>query len=190
MLKGFVKTCLLAGSFSLTTFAATAQEVVHALAGTVTSIDPPAKTIQINTDDGSEGRFKDLTNSHVSLDFDKSIRADAIVADAFRKQGMHVIVYYFGDSEMRTAVALQGLGTGPFERSSGTIVKFNRHEHLLTIKNSAGVQESFHIARKTCAETAVGAVAGYKFDPEKGDQVRVIAAPRNGSETALFIRVS
>jgi len=190
MLRGCFKACLLAGCFSLATFLATGQEVVHALAGTVSSINPTAKTILINTDDGSEGLFKDLTKAHASLDFDKNIRADAIAADAFTKQGTHVIVYYFGDGEMRTAVALQDLGTGPFEMSRGTVVKFNKHEHLLTIKNSSGVEESFHIGPTTRAETAVGVVEGYKFDPEKGDQVRVTAAPRNGNETALFIRAS
>jgi hypothetical protein len=162
--------------------------VVHALTGTVTSINPTARAIQIDTNDGSEGLFKDLTKSHTSLDFDKNIRADAVAAAAFTKKGTHVIVYYFGDRDVRTTVALQDLGTKPLDRSSGTVVKFDRHAHLLTIKNSSGVNKSFLIAAKTRAETSAGAVEGYKFNPEKGDQVRVIATPANGNETALFIR--
>jgi hypothetical protein len=38
------------------------------------------------------------------------------------------------------------------------------------------------------AEGAFGAVEGERFDPGKGDQVRVTAALANGKEEALFIR--
>ena len=51
---------LLAVYFSLCTITATAQEVVHALTGTVTSMSP-GKTIEVDADDGAEVDFKDLT---------------------------------------------------------------------------------------------------------------------------------
>jgi len=183
-----LKVCLLVGCFFLAAFAATAQEVVHALCGTVRSINSTAKTITVGTDDGSEGLFKDFAKSNASLDFDKRIRAKATTADAFTKNGVRVIVYYFWDGDVRTAVALQDLGTGPFEKSSGKVANFNRHEHVLTLKNNSGVEESFHISPKTVAETALGAVEGYELNLEDGDQVRVTASSVNGGETALFIR--
>jgi outer membrane lipoprotein-sorting protein len=179
--------CFLVGCCLLTTLPATAQEVVHALYGTVRSINSTAKTITVATDDGSEGLFKDFTRSNVSLDFDKRIRAEASTVDAFTKNGVQVIVYYFGNSDVRTAVALQDLGSGPFEKSSGTVTKFHRNEHVLTLKNKSGVEETFHLSPKTVAETAMGAVEGYELDLENGDQVRVTAAPVGGGETALFI---
>jgi hypothetical protein len=188
MRGGCFKVCLLVGCFLPTTLAATAQEVVHALCGTVRSINSMAKTVNVETDDGSEGFFKDFTRPTVSLDFDKRIRAEATTADAFTKNGVSVIVYYFGDSDVRTAVALQDLGPGPFEKTSGTVVKFHRNEHVLTLKNKSGVEESFHISPETVAETAMGAMEGYKLDLEGGDQVRVTVSAEQGSETALFIR--
>lgn len=188
MRKGYLRACLLVGCFLPATFAANAQEVVHALCGTVSSINSTAKTITVSTDDGSEGLFKDLTKSNVSLDFDKKIRAAATTADSFTKNGVRVIVYYFGGGDVRTAIALDDLGTGPFEKNIGTVLKFNRHEHVLTVKNQSAVEESFHLSDKTVSETAFGAVAGYELDLEEGEQVRVTAAPLNGSETALFIR--
>jgi glycerate kinase len=106
--------CFLVGCCLLTTFSATAQEVVHALCGTVRSINSTAKTITVATDDGSEGLFQDFTKSNVSLDFDKKIRAEATTANAFTKNGVRVIVYYFGNSDERTAVALQDLGLRRF----------------------------------------------------------------------------
>ena len=187
MRRGCIKVCLLLGCFMPAAFAANAQEVVHALCGTVRSIDSTAKTISVATDDGSEGLFQDFIKPNVSLDFDKKIRAEATAADAFTKNGVRVIVYYFGNSDVRTAVALQDLGSGPFENSSGTVIKFHRNEHVLTLKNKSGVEESFHISPKTVAETPLGAVEGNELDLKDGDQVRVAASPVNGSESALFI---
>jgi len=188
MRRGCFKACLLVGCFLLATLAATAQEVVHALCGTVRSINATAQTITVDTDDGCEGFFKDFTSSSVSLDFDKRVRAEATMADAFTKNGVRAIVYYFGDSDVRTALALQDLGTGPFEKSSGTVVRFHRNEHVLTLKNNSGGQESFQISPKSVAETALGAVEGYELDLEDGEQVQVTTAPMDGVKTALFIR--
>jgi hypothetical protein len=84
---------------------------------------------------------------------------------------------------------LEDLGTGPFKESSGTVVKFDRHERVLTLKNDSGVEESFHLNPQTVAETPSGAVEGLELDAKDGDQVQVTASPVNGNETALFIRV-
>ena len=59
-MRNTLKTLILVGCISSVAIAATAQEVVHALTGTVRSIDPASKTITIFTDNGSEGLFKDL----------------------------------------------------------------------------------------------------------------------------------
>jgi hypothetical protein len=58
---------------------------------------------------------------------------------------------------------------------------------MLTIKSASGLEVSFHVSAKTVAETSMGAVEGYKFDLDKGEQVRVTAATVDGNETALFI---
>ena len=188
MRRGCFKVCLVVGFFFLATSAATAQEVVHALCGTIRSINSNGKTITVRTDDGTARLFKKSTNSNVSLDFDKRIRAEAIAADAFTKSGIRVIVYYFGEGDLQTAVALQDIGTGPFEERSGTVVKFDRHERLLTLRDHSGVEETFHLNPKTVAETPFGAAEGLELDPKDGDQLTVTASPVNGNETALFIR--
>jgi hypothetical protein len=177
---------LLAGCLSLFTLAATAQEVVHALTGTVTSMEP-GKTIQVDTDDGPEVDFRDLTKSNIPLEFDKDLRAQSTSADSFKTKGTHVIVYYFGEGIQRTAVALLGLPPGPLKRTIGTVAKFEKHQHLLTVESASGGAQTFQVDSKTVVETSVGAVGGRRFDPQKGDQVRVIAAPAQGNGTALFI---
>jgi hypothetical protein len=172
----------------LLTFSAHAQEVVHALCGTVRSINSNAKTITFGTYDGTNRLFGESTDSNVRIDFDKRIRADAIAADAFTKSGARAIVYYFGNGDHQTAVALQDLGAGPFEDIGGTVAKFDQHEHVLTLKTDSGADETFHIVTKTVAETPYGAIEGLELDVKDGDQLRVTPSSANGIRTALFIR--
>src|ERR1035441_2132094 len=93
----------------LTCHVAMAQEVVHALTGTVSSIDPVGKTITVFLDGGSQGVLKGMANSKTSLSVDKKLLAAATTADAFNKNGAYVIVFYFGGTDARTAVALRSL---------------------------------------------------------------------------------
>jgi hypothetical protein len=183
-----LKTLILLGCILSVAVAATAQEVVHALTGTVRSIDPASKTITIFTDNGSEGLFKDLTNPKLKVDFDKKLRTDASTADTFKGEGAYVIVFYFGDGDVRTAVALRNLGSGPFTNNVGTVVKLDGRQHLLFIKAKSGLVKSFKIDSDTVAETDIGVVNGLKFQPQKDDQVRVVATLVNGTATALFVR--
>lgn len=67
------------------------------------------------------------------------------------------------------------------------MVKFDKHQRLMTVESTPGGTQSFRIDPTTVVETSVGAVEGRKFDPQKRDQVRVTAAPAQGTATALFI---
>jgi hypothetical protein len=181
------KAALCAICFSLVTPFAIAQERVHAVSGTVTSINPKIEMIEIDTDDGSSGHFKWMKHQGISIDFDKNIKAEATDADKFTATGAHVIVYFFGDGDVRTAVALRVLGDGPFESDKGTVVKVDRHDHLITIKTDSGTDESFRIDPKTVADTTTGVVVGFKLDFDKGQPVQVTATPSGADKTALLI---
>ena len=79
---------------------------------------------------------------------------------------------------------------GRFRRSAGRFPVQQapasaHHQRLLQAPPSPS-----HIDPKTVAETAVGAVEGERFDPEKGEQVRVTATLADGSPEALFIRTN
>jgi hypothetical protein len=187
MMKVLFKACLLATCLTLVTTAAKAQQRVHALSGTVTSINPKIGMIEIDTDDGSSAHFRWLKKADGEIEFDKTVSADAVPADKFTTKGARVIVYYFGEGDLRTVVALRDLGDGSVAKSTGTVVKLNRRDHVLIIKNSAGTEESFHVDPKTVADTATGVMEGNKFDLSKGDQVRVTAVQVSGNATALLI---
>ena len=187
MSRGILRTCFLTGCFLLASFAATAQDVIHALIGTIGSIDSSAKTIAVKIDDGSEVNLKDMVNSHRKTLFDKSARIDAAAAGDFSRSGERVIVYYIGVGDLRAIVALRSLGPGPFTTSAGTVVSFNKKERSLSITDQSGKLQLFGITSDSVADTEIGAVGGLDFRPGKGDPVQVTSAVVNGNRTALFI---
>jgi hypothetical protein len=164
-----------------------AQEVVHALTGTVSAIDPVGKTTTVFLDGGSEGVFKDMTNSKTSLSVDKKLLADATSVDTFKKNGAYVIVFYFGGTDARTAVAFRSLGTGPFTAMKGTVTKSESHERANSVEDKSGAIQTFKITADTVAEGYSGAVAGLKFQAQKDDHVRIVGTSQDGSLIALFV---
>jgi hypothetical protein len=187
MLGNISRISLLIACLSCASVFATAQQVVHALIGTVNVINPNAKTIIVTTDDGTPGSFEDLTDPKAHIAIDKALRADATPAQSFTTKGASAIVLFFGEGADRTAVALRNLGVGPFTKSTGTVVKFSGKDHSFSVKDDAGNVETFRVTPETVAETRSGAVDGKKFEPGKGDQVRVTSSLVNGSPTALFV---
>jgi hypothetical protein len=172
--------------FVLVASAAVAQQRVHALSGTITSINSKIRMIEVDTDDGSSGHF-DFLKAGTAIEFDKSVSADATAADKFTADKTHAIVYFVGQGDVRSAVALRSLGDGQLKTTTGTVVRFNRHDHVLIIKGSSGTEESFAIDAKTVADTETGVSQSFKFDFNKGKAVRVTALTTNGNATALLI---
>lgn len=184
------KCCFFSGCLLLVTFPAHAQEVVHALCGTVRSIDSRNKTITVVSDSGTLTEFKESMKPDVSLDFDRRIRAEATTPEASARNGDHIVIYYFGSGDQQTAIALEDLGAGPLRSVEGAVIKFDRGNRVLTLRNNSGIEESFHLEPKTVAETPYGAVAGLGLGAKDGDRVQVMSSSANGNETALFIRAS
>jgi uncharacterized protein YjdB len=188
MPRGFLHVGLFMGALSLASLTATGQQVVHGLTGTVTAIYPATNTIQVSTDDGSLAVFEILTKKNVLLNFEKNVKALTIPASSFTKANCQVVIFFYGDNDDRTTVAVEDLGAEPLVKSEGTVVKLDKHLHVLTIKNSAGAEETYHIDAKTLADSSSGVMEGQKFDADKGSRVRVTATTQNGTQLALFIR--
>jgi hypothetical protein len=170
------------------TTAASAQQIVHALTGRVTAISATSKTIQVDTDDGSEGNFDILTQKNVVLSFEKNVKAMTVPASSFSKADCHVVVFFYGDDNARTVVAVEDLGPGPLITDLGTIVRLDKHAHQITVKGDSGEEQTFHIDARTLADSTYGVMEGQKFSADKGARVRVTATIENGAPTALFIR--
>ncbi len=117
--------------------AAPAQQMVHALSGTVVSVTPNIKMIEVSCDDGTTTDFQWSKKAGQAIEFDKSVSEDATAVEISAVKGSHVIVYFSGDGSPRTAVAVRKLEEAAVKETSGTVVKLDRHEHLLTIRSAA-----------------------------------------------------
>ena len=75
--------CLFIGALAFTSQAG-GQQIVHAMTGKVTAVYPASKTIQVDTDDGSQGSF-DILTQNVPMTFEKNVKAMTIPASSFNK---------------------------------------------------------------------------------------------------------
>lgn len=187
MLRALVKACVLAGCIATIPVSMAAQQVVHALTGTVSSINTAAQTIAVLQDVGGDGLFQNPSNPKARVTLDKKIGPGTVAADAFKENGAYVIVFYYGGTDSRTVVAFKNLGPGPFTSAAGTIKKFER-ARAITIQDESGAVQTFKIGADTVAEGYGGAVDGTKFSISSGDRVRIVSSVVDGAPTALFVR--
>ena len=187
MIRAWIKSCALAGCVVLLPFSVEAQQVVHALTGTVSSINKASETIAVLQDVGGDGVFQNPSNPKPRVSLDKRIESGTVAADAFKENGAYVIVFYYGGSDNRTVVAFKNLGSGPFSSTAGTVKKYER-ARAITVQDQSGAVQTFKIAPDTVAEGYSGAVDGTKFQASSGDKVRLVTAVVDGSPTALFSR--
>jgi hypothetical protein len=166
-----------------------AQEIVHAVTGVVTSVDPADNSITIKTNDGSAGVFRYQKGGKTDLVFDKEVRNGTTEPAGFNKIGDHVVVYYVDMGFVdRTVVALKDFGPSTLKAASGTVVKTKHHE--IVLKTDTGATQSFEIARDASAETPQGVVSGFKYDVDPGTKVTVRYTEEGGRMIAQFIRNS
>ncbi|MGI4831351.1 MAG: hypothetical protein ACRYFU_24700 [Janthinobacterium lividum] len=181
----------LATTLSLTWFGCgpvAAQEVVHALSGTFQKVNPQTKTIQISTNDGSEGVFSfrfDSGKTEVAFERDVQDRVKPVAS--FAKVNEPIVIYYYGNDAVRIAVGVQDLGSGPLDTVEGVISRLDKRHQQISIKDSSGKEHTLQIDPKTMADSPMGAIPAKRLSASKGDNVRVIATKASGTETALFI---
>jgi len=185
--RALVKVCLLAGCVVSVTVSMAAQQVVHALTGTVSSINKAGETVAVLQDVGGDGVFQNPSNPKTRVSLDKKIEPGTIAADAFKDNGAYVIVFYYGGTDNRTAVAFKNLGSGPFSSTVGRVKKLERGRSI-AVQEDSGTVQTFKINNDTIAESYIGAVDGTRFQVQSGDRVRVVSAVVDGSPTALFLR--
>jgi len=187
MNRAWVRACVLAACVVSFSVALSAQQVVHALTGTVSSIDKATHNIAVLQDVGGSNTFQGLANPKTRVDFDKKVQAGTIAADAFKDNGAYVIVFYFGTDENRTVLALKNLGAGPFASTVGTIKKFERGRSV-SVQDQSGTVQTFKIGPETVGEADLGVQDGTRFQAQNGSKVRIVSSQVEGAAVALFIR--
>ncbi len=185
MLKGFRMVVILAGCLTWCA-GARGQMVVHAVSGTVKSIDLAAKRMSVAVEGGSTEEFATRTKSDVALVFDSDLRGDAMDASKFDSAGDFVVVYYYGYGNNRTAVAVKDLGKSA-EKTTGTVVDFDKRDHKLTVRKSDESKEVFRLSNEAVIDTGLGLESGRKYHPRNGTRVRVASTTEGGQQIAAFV---
>ena len=163
---------------------AASQEIVHALTGTVSGINPMAKSITFLQDNGDPEIFAIGASVKTKIPLDKRFSAEAASAEAVDKQGAYVILFYAGGNT-RAAVALKSLGKGPFTAVTGTVKALDKRS--VTVEEGSGDTATFRLDPQTVGESTFGVVEAMKLPLQKGAKVRIVASQTDG--TALFVRV-
>ena len=178
------------GCLSIACVSAQAQEVVHAMTGDVSSVNAAAKTLTLKLDDGSLASFQKASAAASSTNLDKEMQAHTTAPAEFNHVGAHVVVFYYGFGDQRTAVAIKDLGTSPLNDKAGSVTDFDHHQHVVTVKGDTSGPQSFTLDEQTVVETPDGVIDGRRYHPNKGDHVTVVSGSAKGSTAALFIAAS
>ncbi len=179
--------CVFSLGLGLLAATGSAQEIIHALTGTVRSISAADKSLVIFQDGGHEKMFKGSTDAKARAALQKKLGDETISVDELKTEGAYVIIFYYGVGDEPTAVAVKDLGKGPFTAISGTVTKFDSHTRLVTLQDETGTAQTFKISGDTVVEGGMGVVDGLKFSPAKGEKLRAVAAKADGGGTALFL---
>ncbi len=178
---------LLAGAAVLWTSPAMAQAtpqkkakpVEHAVTGTVKAVDAAAKTVSIDTAEGTEKVFNVSEDAVVT-----SGKGTGKYTELATKKGSHVVVRYTEDAGKMTATGFDEIGKANVKVAKGTVVKTDDAAKTVTIKTEQGAEETFHLAEGASVDTARGVAKG----TEKGAQVTVHYTDEAGKKVAHFIK--
>jgi hypothetical protein len=162
-----------------------AQEIVHAMVGTVTEVDPTTSSITLQLSDRASASFDFKPNLSAPVSFNKILREEPETASKLPTMATHVIVYYYGLSPV-IAVAVKELGN-KVESITGTITNTNEAGRFMTIQSETGQLATCSVSNETTVETPYGAVDGTKYSPQKGDKVSAVCNDEDGKELAQFI---
>jgi len=185
MLRKIMRSCALAGWLSFAISGVAAQEIIHVYAGIVSAVDAGSLTVTIAANDSSQEVFNYTADAKSVEQIPRKMRDGVVAVNTVKEKGTYVIMYYFIHGKIRTAVGLRILGPGPFIEEIGTVVVIEGR--TIAIRKKSGAVQSFGVRPNTIAESSLGPVEGLKFQPEKGDLVRIIATAQNDGGNALFI---
>lgn len=169
---------------------AQAQDVMHAIAGSVTKLDKAGKTIAIKTADGSEEAFK--YSEHTAV---RDSRATAHIAQMGAvesyfagKEGTRVVVRYTGQGADKTAALVEDFGKDTLKAGRGTVTHFDRAAHTVAIKTDNGAEETYHLGSDAVVDTDHGVVRGTRYVAKEGDKVVVHYTEKEGSKVVHLFK--
>jgi hypothetical protein len=175
-----IKTIALVSALALSTsLGFAAEDVVHAVDGTVEKVDAGTKTVVVKTADGTEHTFHyvgDVT-VHGAKDTAKGT-VDGV------KEGSKVAVHYTVEGTKETAHEFDNIGDDGLKATEGTVTDVGKGTKTIAVKTADGTVETFHLTETATKDTGKDIGKG----TEKSAKVTVYYTEKAGVKTAHFVK--
>ena len=178
-----MKTLALVGAFALTTsLSLAAQDVAHAVDGTVKKVDAETKTLVVDTKDGTEHTFH--YTSDVAVDGAKDTEKGTVDAAHGVKEGSKVAVHYTVSGGKETAHEIDKIGDDGLKATDGTVSHIDKGAKTIAVKTKDGTEQTFHLTDRAAKDTGKDVGAGV----DKSAKVTVYYTEKAGVKTAHFVK--
>ncbi len=177
-----IKIIVLAGALvAATSLPLVAQDVAHAVDGTVKKVDAGSKTLVVETKDGTEHSFR--YTSDVTVDGAKDTEKGTLDAAHGVTEGSKVAVHYTVDGGKETAHEIDRIGDDGMKATEGTVSKLDKGAKTISVKTADGTVDTFQLTGRAAKDTGKDVVAG----TDKSAKVTVYYTEEAGKKTAHFI---
>ncbi len=178
-----MKTLALVGAFALSaSLTLAAQDVVHAVDGTVKKVDSGTKTIVVATKDGTEHTFH--YTGDVAVDGAKDTEKGTVDAAHGVSEGSKVAVHYTVDGGKETAHEIDKLGDDGLKATDGTVSHIDKGAKTIAVKTADGTEQTFRLTDRAAKDTGKGIATG----ADKSAKVTVYYTEKAGVKTAHFVK--
>lgn len=177
-----MKTLALVSAFALSaSLSLLAQDVAHAVDGTVKKVDSGTKTFVVETKDGTEHTFHYAGD--VTVHGAKDTSRGAVDAGHGITEGSKVAVHYTTAGGKDTAHEVDKLGDDGLKATEGTVSHVDRGAKTIAVKTADGTEETFHMTDRAAVDTGKGIGKG----ADKSAKVTVYYTEKAGTKTAHFV---
>jgi hypothetical protein len=175
-----IKTIALVSALALSTsLGFAADDVVHAVDGTVEKVDTGTKTVVVKTADGTEHTFHYLGD--VTVDGSKDAAKGTVKGVTV---GSKVAVHYTVEGTKETAHEFDNIGDDGLKATEGTVTHIDKGAKTISVKTADGTVDTFHFSERAAKDTGEGIGKG----TEKTAKVTVYYTDKAGVKTAHFVK--
>jgi hypothetical protein len=178
-----IKTLAMVSALALSTsLSLAAQDVVHAVEGTVKKVDAGTKTLVVDGKDGTEHTFHYA--SDVTVDGAKDAKKGTLDAAHGVGEGSKVAVHYTVVGGKETAHEVDRIGDDGLKATDGTVSHVDRGAKTIAVKTADGTEQTFHMTDRAAKDTGKDIAEG----ADKSAKVTVYYTEKAGVKTAHFVK--
>jgi hypothetical protein len=178
-----IKTLAMVSTLALfTSLSLAAQDVVHAVDGTVKKVDAGTKTLVVEAKDGTEHTFHYA--SDVTVDGAKDTKKGTVDAAHGVEEGSKVAVHYTVVGGKETAHEIDRIGDDGLKATDGTVSHMDRGAKTIAVKTADGSEETFRMTDRAAKDTGKDVAEG----ADKSAKVTVYYTEKAGVKTAHFVK--